>query len=144
MTPVLLLWDDFSGHWTREVTQYAETINVVLMRVPPSATSVSQPADVAWNKPLKQRLRGCWVENLRTQLAHREEGKAFKLVPPSRREICEWVVRSWAAVSQETIQAGFRGAHLAPQVDEIDSEVVHVLERLHLASDSVCSDDDIE
>jgi hypothetical protein len=51
--PVLLLWDDFSGDWTDGVQSYAKAINVVLLKVPPHATSVSQPADVAWNFPLK-------------------------------------------------------------------------------------------
>ncbi|POM67602.1 hypothetical protein PHPALM_16366, partial [Phytophthora palmivora] len=37
--PVLLLLDDFSGHWTDEVVEYATTINVSLMKIPPSATS---------------------------------------------------------------------------------------------------------
>lgn len=27
---VLLLWDDFSGHWTPEVEAYAATLNVVM------------------------------------------------------------------------------------------------------------------
>jgi hypothetical protein len=45
--PMLLLWNDFSGHWTDEVVAYAGSINVVLVKVPPSATSVCQPADVA-------------------------------------------------------------------------------------------------
>ncbi|KAL3656743.1 hypothetical protein V7S43_018406 [Phytophthora oleae] len=35
--PVLLLWDDFSGHWTDEVIAFAKS---VLMKVPKSATSV--------------------------------------------------------------------------------------------------------
>jgi hypothetical protein len=39
--PILLLWDNFSGHWTKEVVSYANSINVVLLKVPPSATSVS-------------------------------------------------------------------------------------------------------
>ncbi|RQM29972.1 hypothetical protein B5M09_012422 [Aphanomyces astaci] len=33
--PVLLLWDDFSAHWTEEVVAYATSINVVLVRIPP-------------------------------------------------------------------------------------------------------------
>ncbi|OWZ13599.1 hypothetical protein PHMEG_00013043 [Phytophthora megakarya] len=32
---ILLLWDDFSGHWTRTVQEYAAKINVVLMIIPP-------------------------------------------------------------------------------------------------------------
>ncbi|OWY90359.1 hypothetical protein PHMEG_00041540, partial [Phytophthora megakarya] len=51
--PILLLLDDFSGHWTDDVIEYAKTINVTLMKVPPNATSVSQPADATWNGPLK-------------------------------------------------------------------------------------------
>ncbi|KAE9346102.1 hypothetical protein PR003_g7595 [Phytophthora rubi] len=51
--PILLLLDDFSGHWTNEVVEYANEINVTLMKVPPNATSVCQPADATWNGPLK-------------------------------------------------------------------------------------------
>ncbi|KAG1710003.1 hypothetical protein DVH05_017012 [Phytophthora capsici] len=35
---ILLLWDEFSGHWTEEVTQYAASINVVLLKVLPRYT----------------------------------------------------------------------------------------------------------
>ncbi|KAE8891742.1 hypothetical protein PF003_g24223 [Phytophthora fragariae] len=45
--PILLLVDDFSGHWTAEVKAYAASIDVHLMKVPPSCTAVSQPADIA-------------------------------------------------------------------------------------------------
>ncbi|KAG1705314.1 hypothetical protein DVH05_004244 [Phytophthora capsici] len=66
---VLLLWDAFAGHWTQEVLDYAASINVVLMKVPPRYTYVCQPADVAWNHPFKSRLRKRWVECLRIQIA---------------------------------------------------------------------------
>ncbi|KAE9044105.1 hypothetical protein PR003_g5684 [Phytophthora rubi] len=48
---LFLVWDDFSGHWTQEVVDYAKAISVVLMKVPPRYTYVCQPADVAWNQP---------------------------------------------------------------------------------------------
>ncbi|KAE8891887.1 hypothetical protein PF003_g23950 [Phytophthora fragariae] len=38
--PILLLLNDFSGHWTNEVVEFANEINVTLMKVPPNATSV--------------------------------------------------------------------------------------------------------
>ncbi|RLN96104.1 hypothetical protein BBJ28_00021979 [Nothophytophthora sp. Chile5] len=44
---VLLIWDDFSAHWTAEVLAYAASINVVLIKVPPGYTSSCQPPDVA-------------------------------------------------------------------------------------------------
>ncbi|RHY43070.1 hypothetical protein DYB34_004836 [Aphanomyces astaci] len=50
---VLLLWDDFSAHFTDDVVAYAQSINVMLEHIPPRYTWICQPADVAWNRPLK-------------------------------------------------------------------------------------------
>ncbi|EGZ23807.1 hypothetical protein PHYSODRAFT_324986 [Phytophthora sojae] len=47
--PVLLLWDDFSGHWTAEVLAYAASIRVVLLKVPPHATWESLSSDTIAN-----------------------------------------------------------------------------------------------
>ncbi|KAI9996276.1 hypothetical protein PInf_013659 [Phytophthora infestans] len=66
---MLLLWDDFSGHWTPEVVEYAASINIVLHKVPPRYTYVCQPADVAWNHPFKSKLRKFRVDRLRQQVA---------------------------------------------------------------------------
>lgn len=86
--PVLLLWDDFSGHWTADVQAYAASIGVVPLKVPPHATSVSQPADVAWNFPLKSRLRQQWPDDMRAQIAApRPSGTRFKLARPKRGKI---------------------------------------------------------
>ncbi|KAJ0397167.1 hypothetical protein ATCC90586_004623 [Pythium insidiosum] len=51
---ILLLWDDFSGHWTDEVAARAIELRV---KVPPKFTYVCQPADISWNKPLKDHMR---------------------------------------------------------------------------------------
>lgn len=141
--PELLVWDDFSGHWTRDVIEYAAAINVELMRVPPSSTSVSQPADISWNHPLKQHMRASWLANLREQLARRDESIQFKLAPPTRPQLCEWIRQAWGSVSSETVQAGFRRAGFGAGAIEIDSEVVRELEQLNLAGDAVCSDDEL-
>lgn len=68
--PKLSLLDHFSGHWTDEVVAYAATVNVHLLKIPAGLTWRCQPADVAWMKPIKDRLRRVWVESLRRQLAH--------------------------------------------------------------------------
>ncbi|RLN93264.1 hypothetical protein BBJ28_00026719 [Nothophytophthora sp. Chile5] len=107
-SPVLLLWDDFSAHWTEEVSACARDLNVVLVPVPPGCTSVCQPADISWNRPLKLRLRTQWIENLQTQLSQpREHSEKFKLQPPTRKGVVEWAVSAWAALSQATIMSGF-------------------------------------
>ncbi|OWY98102.1 DNA binding protein, partial [Phytophthora megakarya] len=50
--PILLLWDDFSAHWTDEVEAHAQTLNIYLLKVPPGLTSVCQSADISWFRPL--------------------------------------------------------------------------------------------
>ncbi|KAF0688317.1 Aste57867_20056 [Aphanomyces stellatus] len=50
---VLLLWDDFSAHFTDDIVAYAKSINVILERVPPRFTWIWQPADVVWILPLE-------------------------------------------------------------------------------------------
>lgn len=109
------MWDDFSGHWTPSVQQYAASINVVLLKVPPHATPVSQPADVAWNFPLKMRLRQYWHEDMQAQIkALRGSGKKFKLKRPNRAKICKWVQEAWDDLPNDTIANGFRVSGLLP------------------------------
>ncbi|POM63392.1 Hypothetical protein PHPALM_21220 [Phytophthora palmivora] len=76
--------------------------NTSFRHVPPSATAVCQPADVAWNQPFKQRLRRYWVDLLQDQLKGRVPGDAFKLVPPDREVISNWIERAWAELSERT------------------------------------------
>ncbi|KAE8913829.1 hypothetical protein PF005_g25328 [Phytophthora fragariae] len=40
--PILFLWDDFSGHWRKDVVIIAHFINVDLMKVPSGYTYVCQ------------------------------------------------------------------------------------------------------
>uniref|UniRef100_H3H689 DDE-1 domain-containing protein n=1 Tax=Phytophthora ramorum TaxID=164328 RepID=H3H689_PHYRM len=49
-------------------------------------TGVCQPADIAWNRPLKQRLRQRWVNWLMTKLAGRESSSS-EVKAPSRNDV---------------------------------------------------------
>ncbi|KAG6947263.1 hypothetical protein JG688_00015621, partial [Phytophthora aleatoria] len=90
--PILLLSDDFSGYWTQKVVDYAASINLVLKKVPPRATSVSQPADIAWNFPLKASLRNLWHTEMHAQITRpRATGTKFKLKARDRIKICGWI-----------------------------------------------------
>jgi hypothetical protein len=52
----------------RRSRQYATSIGVILVKVRPRYTFVCQPADISWNKPLKDVLRKRWVQNLQKQI----------------------------------------------------------------------------
>ncbi|RHY44965.1 hypothetical protein DYB38_008543 [Aphanomyces astaci] len=85
---VLLLWDDFSAHFTDEVVECARELNVVLEKVPPRFMWICQPADIAWIRPMKTRLRQLWIDLIRRQVRHhKHQATTFKLVPPSRATI---------------------------------------------------------
>ncbi|POM71197.1 Hypothetical protein PHPALM_12262 [Phytophthora palmivora] len=110
--PVLLLLDAFSGHWSKEVTEYADEIGVTLMKVPPNATSVCQPADATWNGLLKTRLRNLWIHDLRVQLQARTPDIPFKLQPPDRKHLCSWINDAWNKTTVETVVSGFKKCNL--------------------------------
>ncbi|KAG1684780.1 hypothetical protein DVH05_010514 [Phytophthora capsici] len=95
------------------------------MKVPPNATAVCQPADVAWNRPLKQKLRGFWV---REQLKTKKDGVSFKLEPPDRAVIASWVERAWGELDARTVKAGYKKAGLVvPEVKIVASEIISEL-----------------
>ncbi|KAK1946455.1 hypothetical protein P3T76_002008 [Phytophthora citrophthora] len=96
--PVLLLWDDLSAHRIESIQ-----LNVVLVPVSPSCTSVCQPADICWNMPLKARPRARWIENLQEC----QVGIKFKLNPPKRKDVTEWFVAAWEGLSQAVIKSSF-------------------------------------
>ncbi|KAG1699221.1 hypothetical protein DVH05_014138 [Phytophthora capsici] len=95
------------------------------MKIPPNATSVSQPADATWNGPLKTRLRNRWIEDLREQLVARVPGQSFKLEPPDRRQLCSWVNFAWGNISPTTITGGFKKCGFLSTNDN-DAEEEHV------------------
>ncbi|RHY12969.1 hypothetical protein DYB25_007360 [Aphanomyces astaci] len=108
VTKVLLLWDDFSAHFTDDVVAYADKVNVVLAKIPPTFTWICQPADVAWMKPLKAYLRRQWVNHLRNEIDNSKDSQGtFKLRPPDRFELVEWVNDAWDSLSKKTIVSGF-------------------------------------
>ncbi|KAG6944195.1 hypothetical protein JG688_00017210 [Phytophthora aleatoria] len=98
------------------------------MKVPPNATAVCQPADVAWNKPLKQKLRGYLVDLLQEQLKRRKPGTPLKLVPPDRALIAGWIKRAWAELTEKTVKAGLE----VQEVEVAASEVIAKLASLSL------------
>ena len=108
----LLLLDGFSAHKTKRVAHVAEQLGVTLMFIPPGLTSVSQPADLAWNAPFKGRLRNLWVDRMIRQLKTWTGSSEWKLSRPTREETLHFIDKAWRSLSESTIQAGFSKARL--------------------------------
>jgi hypothetical protein len=107
--PILLLVDDFSGHWTNDVLEYAKSINVHCLKIPEGYTSTCSPPDISWNGPIKRRLRKRWLDNLLDQFKNFKNAKdgEFMLKKPDRRLVIKWVKDTWDEIGNETILSGF-------------------------------------
>lgn len=140
--PVLLLWDDFSGHWTVKVTARAAALGVIMHKVPPRYTYVCQPADISWNKPLKDYMRSQWMGWIACQV--RESGR---IKPPSRTDLVTWLKGGWARLTTSTIRNGFKRAKIQVWGDdgELCTDQVHVpAPVVEVDGEEVASEDDIE
>ena len=153
--PIMLLLDDFSGHWVPKVVEYAASLHIVLMKVPPGLTWLCQPADAVWIKPLKDRLRRAWVLYLHGQLSKRRNMAAtepFEMQPPDRATVVEWAAKAWEDLPSSTIQAGFRKCKLdleehlepLPETEEpvemqstIDA-IIHDIISMSIINESAC------
>lgn len=77
------------------------------MRIPPGYSCVCQPPDVCWNKPLKQKIRGAWVQDLQKPL-DKTDDHPFRLAPPDLKKVIDWVAEVWSSTSAAIIANGFR------------------------------------
>lgn len=129
--PILFLLDDFSGNWTPDVRAYASQLNILLMKVPGGLTRLSQPADVAWMKPIKDRLRLFFrIQSLRHQLRAHESSRLeepFRMNPPNRGNMIKWTCSAWDSLSSTTIVAGFKRCGYVYAIEndtELDDEAL--------------------
>eukprot|EP00644_Phytophthora_capsici_P007762 jgi/Phyca11/126084/e_gw1.61.238.1 len=158
--PVMLMWDDFSAHWTPEVVEFAVEKNIVLQRIPPGYTHCCQPADIAWNKPLKDRIRASWTTYLKAQCSKAlvSSGESSpKLIPPDRKRVLQWLHTAWNDLTVKTIKGGYKHVDLLFDertafsnedvgADKIDEELADTLRALSWLDDSagdVSWDDDV-
>lgn len=100
----LFILDSFAVHLEQTVIEKMDSIvNLRYIFVPKKLTSVSQPIDVAVNRPFKANMR--LVQGL-TQ--------ANTYTKVTRRSLAFAVMKSWEAISSESIVNGFKkcGFHL--------------------------------
>ena len=124
----LLLLDEFSGHWTGEVLEKCRELNITLLGIPAGCTSVSQPADVAWNRPFKAQMRKLWVERLMDTVKNNRT-----VEPPSRETVCSWVSTAWEALV--TIENGFRASRIFVNTDSQVEELSLALSLAEIQGD---------
>ncbi|RHZ38294.1 hypothetical protein DYB26_013034 [Aphanomyces astaci] len=114
---VLLLWDDFSAHFTEEVVACAAELNVLLEKIPPRFTWACQPADVAWIRPMKAHLRQMWIDSIcRQVLRHKNQTETFQLQAPKRPTLLQWITGAWSGLAESIILNGFAKCKIGAEV----------------------------
>ncbi|RHY64721.1 hypothetical protein DYB30_014022 [Aphanomyces astaci] len=125
---VLLLWDDFSAHFTEEVTACAAGLNVLLEKIPPRFTWACQPADVAWIRPMKAHLRQMWIDNIRRQvLRHKSQTETFQLQAPKRPTLLRWITGAWSGLADSIILNGFAKCKIGAEVEVVSEPSEEVM-----------------
>lgn len=130
--PKLLLLDEFSGHWTNEVLTKCEELQITLLKIPAGCTSVSQPADVSWNRPFKAHIRKQWVDRLVETVRTSQP-----LVPPPRDIVCSWVKTAWDNL--DAVENGFRASHIVIDTDAQVGELSQALGLVELGESTQVS-----
>jgi hypothetical protein len=125
--------DDFVGHWTEAARRCAESLNVVLVPVPPVFTIVCQTSDISWNYPLKTRLRKHWLIFVSKQILSKDNATPFKVRAPTRVDIMGWIGEARRGLSASTVASGFHSVvnQICEETEDYTA-LVATLDRLDL------------
>ena len=129
----LLAWDSFRCHRTKSVKDELRRMRTDVAMIPGGATGLLQPPDVSWIKPFKAtynehyehwaRMCGSTSQNLTT---------AGNPRPPSKLQMCQWVVAAWSALSPDLIKKSFKICGLTSNLDGSEDHDIHALKTLNM------------
>ena len=119
-TKRLLIWDDYKPHHTDATKQCASRLNVVMRLIPPGMTSLLQPADVCWNKPVKQRIKEMYDEWwLSEEQTYTAQGNVRA---PDFVTVVGWILDAWEEITSEMIRHSFKACGITTEPDGSDMD----------------------
>ena len=101
--------------------------------IPGGATSLFQAPDVSWMKPFKAAYSEHYEERARTRGSTAENlTAAGNPRPPSKLQMCEWVVKAWNSLRAELIKKSFKVCGLTNNLDGSEDHDIHALKTLNM------------
>jgi hypothetical protein len=82
--PLILVYDDYSSHYSEEIIQLSIEIGVILVLLPANATHLIQPCDVAVFKPYKKALK----RDIEAYRSYTSASSVTRLMLSSKAYIC--------------------------------------------------------
>jgi hypothetical protein len=82
--PLILVYDDYSSHYSEEIIQLSIEIGVILVLLPANTTHLIQPCDVAVFKPYKKALK----RDIEAYRSYKSASSVTRLMLSSKAYIC--------------------------------------------------------
>ena len=122
IVPIIIL-DMYQCHMMALVVQMIQKLGVKVKHIPGGCTSLCQPINVGFNKPLKDCMRRQWIQWMLVKgIVHGTTS------PPSRADVANWVNAAMAEMKSEDriIQNAWRrhGYEWFIGDKEVDNKVV--------------------
>ena len=121
--PGVMVYDRHRSHTHHDSVSHLERRhNTEVVLIPAGMTSLQQPCDVVWNKPLKDRVRAMWNEWMVS--GEQQFTRGGKRKRASYHMVAEWVVAAWQDIPRTMIEASFVQCGLVGNGSE-DFDVLH-------------------
>ena len=121
--PGVMVYDRHRSHTHHDSVSHLERRhNTEVILIPAGMTSLQQPCDVVWNKPLKDRVRAMWNEWMVS--GEQQFTRGGKRKRASYHMVAEWVVAAWQDIPRTMIEASFVQCDLVGNGSE-DFDVLH-------------------
>ena len=118
----LLAWDSYEAHLTDDVKKSLTKSKTESVIIPGGCTKYIQAPDAVWNKPFKGKIQEFYDDWLTNEKHEYTDAGNIKPVP--RRLIVEWVIKSWQAISNETVAKSLKSCGLALAVDGTEDDLI--------------------
>ena len=118
----LLVWDSFRAHLSDNVKRVLKTPRTDVAVIPGGMTSLLQPLDVGVNKPFKDNLRQYWNKWMLD--GNHTFTPAGRIRKPDLRQICQWILESWSAISPDIIKRSFLKCCITNALDGTEDDIL--------------------
>ena len=117
-----LVWDSFRAHLSDNVKRVLKNSRTDVAVIPGGMTSLLQPLDVGVNKPFKDNLRQYWNKWMLD--GNHTFTPAGRIRKPDLRQICQWILESWNAISPDTIKRSFLKCCITNALDGTEDDIL--------------------
>jgi DDE superfamily endonuclease len=121
-----LIWDSFRCHLSTQTKTRLKDYNTIVGVIPGGCTKYIQPADVTWNKPLKDKLRQRYEDWMSEDL-DKQYTKGGNLKAPSKSLLVDWILDAWDELPSHMIADSFKTCGINNEIDGSEDKKIHCL-----------------